>query len=389
MANKKRLKNYLVLLSIIAYVLIFFLLLVKKIPNYSAIITGVFTCVITFVAYSCYGFQKYNINEVRKKVLIEVFIGVIVYFTVFFILGMFTGYTKTSYSLEILSIIKHMIVPLISVVALEFFRYMFISSNRDSKGWVFTSTLVIMGLDVAINFVNVGSTLAQLFIYLSTIVIPIIFKNIFLSYTSYQTGYHSCLLFVIPLCIYKYFVPSFPDVGNYLTCILGVTFPAMLLVYEARIISEFLNEKENKLKVFKVLLIDVPIVIVFTIFIGLISGYFSYHLIGVEESNLSEISRGDAAMLYRDIKDSDLKKGDIIAYMGEEKIIIDVISEIKEEDGEKVYYFVIEKTGDDEIKYRKMHIEEIMGKYKFKIRKIAWPTIKFKEFIKGDVNEKQ
>ena len=391
MSNKKSLKNYLLLLAIFVYVLIYFLLIVKFIPNYSSLITGVFTCLITFAAYYCFGFQKYSINEVRKKVIYETVIGIIIYFSLIYILGIFTGYLKSSYSLDLFSILKHIFIPLVSVVALEFFRYIFVSSNRDSKGWVISSTLVIILLDTVINYVKVGPELVHFFIYASTIVLPIIFKNIFLSYTSYQTGYHSCLIYVIPLSIYQYLVPMIPDIGNYLTCIIGVTLPSMLFVYEARIINEFLNEEESKFKPLKILLIDVPIVIAFTIFIGLISGFFAYHLIGVEKSNISPvISRGDAVMLYRNIKESDLKSGDIIAYRGEKEIIIDRIADVKEKDGEKVYYFVVEKNEGAEDTYRTMNIDEIMGKYNnFKIRKIAWPTIKFKEFIKGDVNEKQ
>ena len=390
MSNKKNLKNYGLLFSIFVYVLIFFLLIVKYIPNYSATITGVFTCLITFAAYACFGFQKYEINKLRKKIMIEVIVGVIIYFSLIYILGMFTGYLKSSYSLNILSIVKNMFIPLVSIIALEMFRYIFISTNRDSRAWVITSTVIIILLDIVINFVNIGPTLVQFFIYASTIVLPIIFKNIFLSYTSYQTGYHSCLLYVIPLCIYKFIVPLFPDIGNYLTCIVGITLPSMLFVYEARFISEFLNEKESKLKPIRVLLVDVPIVIIFTIFIGLISGFFTYHLIGVERSNISPtINRGDAVMLLRNLKEDDLKKGDIIAYRGEKEIIIDRIADVKEKDGEKEYYFVVEKNEGADDTYRTMNIDEIMGKYKFRIRNIAWPTIKFKEFIKGDVNEEQ
>ena len=162
----------------------------------------------------------------------------------------------------------------------------------------------------------------------------------------------------------------------------------MIFIYAARMINDFLNESESKLKVMKIVLIDIPIVIVFTVLVGLVSGYFSYHLIGVEESNISpKINKGDAVMLYRNIDKTDLHVGDIIAYKSDDKIIIDKIANIKEEKDEIKYYFIKEKNEGAEDSYRIMNIDDIMGKYKFRIEKIAWPTIKFKQFIRGDVNE--
>lgn len=388
MTNKKSLKNYVLLLSLFIYALIFFLLIVSHAPNYALTISGMVVCVATIAAYFCYGFQSYGLNEIRKKIIIEVLIGVVAYFTITYGLGMFTGFLKNSYSLRMGAIIKHSFIPLVAAVALEFFRYMFISSNRDSKGWIVVGTIIITLMDVILNYITFGSSLVEVFVYLSVIVLPIIFRNAFLSYVSYQVGYEACLVYIIPITLYKFFVPVLPDLGNYLTCITGITLPSMLFIYGARMITEFLDGKENKLKVMKVVLIDMPLVIFFTVLVGLVSGYFTYHLVGVEESNISpKINKGDAVMLYRNFDKSDLHIGDIIAYKSDDKIIIDRIANIKEENKVLKYYFIKEKNEDAEDSYRVMNIDDIMGKYIFRIKKIAWPTIKFKNFIRGDVNE--
>lgn len=388
MKGNKSIKNYLFLTSILIYSIIFFLVIVPHYPNQSLNISGIFTCVSALIGYFVYGFQKYNINSIRKKVINTVIIALVFYFTIIFTLGIFTGYVKNSYSLQPLTVLKHIFIPLISAVALELFRYIFISANKDKKSWIVLATVMISLLDVIINYVKVGDSLVQLFVYLSVIVLPIIFRNALLSYITYQTGYEACLIYIIPITLFKFFVPVLPDLGNYLTCIVNITLSAMIFIYTARMINDFLNDNESSVKIIKVLLLDIPLVIIFTILVGLVSGYFSYHLIGVEESNLSpKINRGDAVMLYRNITEKDLHVGDIIAYRTPEKIIIDRIANIKEDNGSRNYYFIMEKNEGEEDSYRIMHIEDIMGKYKFRIRKIAWPTIKFKEFIKGDVNE--
>ena len=388
MEEKKGVKNYGIILGILVYALFYFLLIARQIPNYAAIINGIFICIVTFAAYILYGFQKYSLNDIRKKTIKEVGIALIVYFTIINILGVFTGYLKNSYSLEIIPIIKHTIVPLISVVALELFRYMYVSSNKDSIPRVLFGTLAIIVLDVTISYYNFGSSLVDLFVFLSVIVLPIIFKNAVLSYLSYHVGYHTGLLYVIPLALYKYFVPVIPDLGNYLTCIVNITLPSMIFIYASRMINDYLNEKENKLNILRIMLLDIPLVFIFTIFVGLISGYFSYHLIGVNTSAISpRVERGDAAMIFKDYKYEDIKKGDVIAYKGEHDYIIDVIAD-KKKDGDKVTLYIkteINEGEDDTL--REITDEEIVGIYKFRIRKIAYPTIWFREFIRGDANE--
>ncbi len=393
MSEKKKKYNFIILLSIFIYVLLYFTLIIKYIPNYSSFINCFFIFGITYISYLIYGFQKYSLNKIRKKILCEVFIAIFIYFTIYYILGLFTGYLANSYSLNILSIIKNSILPLISIGSLEIFRYIFISSNRDLKKYIPLITIAVILLDVVLNFYFFDFTLARLFIFISVTILPIIFKNIVLSYLSYQVGYEPCLVYVIPLCIYQYCVPVVPNLGNYLTCIINISLPSMIFIYAARMIAEYLDEENKKgLNILKVFLLDIPLVFFFTILVGLISGHFVYHLIGVDASSMQpRIKRGDAVMLNKSYAYDDYEKGDIIAYISGDKIIIDTISK-KDTDpnGYVRLYITTEINEDKEDTYHLLTQEEIIGKYNnFKISKIAYPTIWFKEFIRGDINEKQ
>ena len=380
MSSKRNLKNNLFLLLIVAYSLVYFLLIVRYIPNYATTINGLFISAIAFISYLVYGFQNIELNKLRKKITYQVIISIFIYFTIIFGLGIFTGFLKNSYSLNILSIIKHITIPLISLVALELFRYIFVSSNKDSFPWLFAMTIAIILFDIGLNYKIIEATPLEIFIFISVTIIPLIFKNSVLSYLTYQTGYHSCLIYVIPLGLYKYFVPVLPDLGDYLTCVAGIILPSMIFIYSSRTISEFLKGKERKFKKLRTFIIDIPLVVAFSIFIGLISGYFNYHLIGVNTSAISpKVKRGDAVMLYKNITIEDLNKDDIIAYKSGNEIIVDIVAE-KGEDG---ILIKAAKVSNSEYTYTKLNSDDIIGIYKFKIDKIAYPTIWFKDFIKG------
>jgi len=391
MEKKREVKNYIILTSIFIYALCYFLLIVRFIPNYANIINCIFIIGLTFITFKSYGFQKYGLNDLRKSIITEVFIAVFLYFTIIYLLGLFTGYASNSFSLKFISMFKNSFLPLLSLCSIEIFRYIFISSNRDMKKFIPYMTMAIILLDVALNFYFFDLNLVKTFIFITVTVLPIILKNIVLSYLSYQVGYHACLLYVIPLGLYQFFVPVIPNLGNYLNCVIGMVFPSLVYIYASRIITNYLEEKKiKKLRIIKIFVLDIPLILIFTIFIGLISGHFNYHLIGLDASSLEpQFKRGDAVMIDKTLDYKEYRKGDIIAYASKDKIIIDRISKAEiDSNGYIKLYITTEKNEGKEDTYRLLSDDEILGKYNnFKVSKVAYPTIWFREFIKGDVNE--
>lgn len=390
MSEKRKRNNAVIFGLIIAYILIYFIFIFRLIPNSAPIINGGFIIVLAITSYFMYGFQHCGLNKIRKKVILEVLTGIILYFALIYILGQFTGFMKNAYSLKLMAIIKNSILPLISVIAFEIFRYIFISANKDSKEIIIYYTIALILLDIVINFYGVSPTLVAVFIYLSVKVIPMIFKNVVLSYLTYQVGYHPCILYVIPLCLYKFIMPYIPNLGNYLYAIIDVTLPSLIYIYAAKMVTNNLREENSTWELVKTFVINIPVTIIFIVFVILIAGVFKFQLLGIDTSAISpKIKRGDAVIINKKIKYENYKEGDIIVYKGDKKLIIDQISKKdKDEDGNVILYITTEYNEDEEDTYQKIDEEQLVGKYNgFKISKIAYPTIWFKDIIKGDVHE--
>lgn len=397
-------KNLIYSLSILVYALIYFLILVRFLPGVAALLSCVFISVLTFIKYKKYKFPKEkNISKnIKKKSLIYVSVAIFIYFTVIFILGLITGYRLSAYSHSIIKILKHTFFPFISMVVLELYRYISINNYKEKKN-ILIETILIIIFDVVLHFYRLDGTLVDLFIFSSVIVLPLIIKNILLNYITKNIGIKPCLIYVLPLGLYTYFIPVYPDLGNYLTCIVNMTLPAFVYIYLNRMLVEEDDieqleadtKKDKKKKIIKKVLrviLDTILVIVFTIFIALISDQFPYQLVGVEESNITPIvERGDAIIIYKNIPYDEYTTGNIIAYKNGKKIIIDIISKIEmDEVGEPHIYVKKEIKDNKVVKFTEITEDSMIGVYdNIKIKKIAYPTIKFKEFIKGDVNEKK
>lgn len=394
MSDSRKRNNTIILGAIFVYVFAYFLLIFRLVPNYATIINGIFTLVLTVSAYFMYGFQHCGLNQTRKKVILQVFIGLIIYFALIYILGLSAGFMKNAYSLRLSSIVKNAFLPVLSMIALELFRYIFVSANKDSKETIIYVTIAAILLDIVLNYYGIQGSLAAIFVYLTVKVLPIIFKNIVMTYLTYQVGFHPCVLYVIPVSLFKYVLPYIPNLGNYLYSVIDISLPSLIYIFASKTIRDELSEKESLWEYIKIYVFIIPITIIFSVVIGLVSGIFNYHLIGINTSAVSpKIKRGDAVMIYKNIKYETYKEGDIIVYKSDNKMVIDEIAKKDKDENGNVSLYVMDDITikeNDEVDYKYKYIGKdiLVGRYdNFKIAKIAYPTIWFNDFIKGDVHE--
>ena len=397
MSESRKRKNTIIISAVFVYVFVYFALIFKLAPNYATVINGLFTLVLTIAAYFMYGIQHCGLNKTRRKVIFEVLIALIVYFALIYLLGLSAGFMKNSYSLKLSSIVKNAFLPVLSMVALEIFRYIFVSANKDSKETIIYVTVATILLDMVLNYYGIRSSLVAVFIYFTVKVLPIIFKNIVMTYLTYQTGWHACVLYVIPISLFKYVLPYIPNLGNYLYSVIDVSLPSMIYIFTSKVIRDELSGKESLWEYIKIYVFIIPTTIVCSVIIGLISGIFNYQLVGINTSDIyPQIKRGDAVMIYKNVKYESYDEGDIIVFKNanNEMVIARIDLKEKDDDGNITLSVITKMTQNNEVEddyeyeYMTVTKDMIVGKYdKFRITKVAYPTIWFNEFIKGDVHE--
>ena len=170
------------------------------------------------------------------------------------------------------------------------------------------------------------------------------------------------------------------DLGEYLTSVIGILLPTLVYMYSARTLDIKLEEsqpvKESKTFRFG----DIPMVLFIIVLVGLISGKFTYSIIGIgSESMTPTIDKGDA-VIYKSITDeSDLNVGDIIVFKNGSKIIIHRLIEIKEDENKN--YYITKGDANNSKDNINLTIEDIKGKVLFKIKYLAYPNLWLKEIV--------
>ncbi|MBR4618525.1 MAG: signal peptidase I [Bacilli bacterium] len=382
--SKRNIKDAFLLLTVLLYSVIYRIFIFQKALKYSESITGAFIILLAFISIILLGFRKNKTTKIKHYISSVTFCIVIAFFVISYGLGLAVGFLKNAYSLTLPAIVDNIFSPIVIIICTEIFRYVVINGNKDKKIVIVLTTIVLMLFELstsmkAINFAD----FAGVFRVATSTILPIISKNIVLSYLTYHVGYKPTIFYRLVMDLYAFVMPIIPDLGDYLNSMIGIGLPFLIYIYAARSLDEYNNgiEKTYGKETFR--LVDLPIMIFIALLVCLISGFFPYYMIGIgSESMFPKINKGDAVIIHKIKNKKDLKTGDIIAFKLKEKTIVHRLVEIEKVDG--VTYYRTKGDANNSRDSINLTFDSIEGVVKLDIPYIAYPTIYLTEFLNGE-----
>ncbi len=373
--GKRSIKNSLFMSILLIYILIYMFFLLDKLLIYSESITASFCLLVAFISFILFGYQKDKKKYLKKNILGLVITQIIMYFVIIYSLGFLVGFLKNSYSLSVKNIFSNIFFNLIMIVGIEITRYNIINANKDSKFIIAGYTLIFMLMELMlfIGTYDLSNTFG-IFRFVTLAFIPLLVKHFLLSYLTYMVGYKPALLYRIVMECYVFLVPLEPDLGDYLSSIFSIGLPFLIFVYSSRMIGEYENGIEHDFSKGMFHLIDIPFYVFFILLICLISGYFSYFILGIGSQSMEPVlKRGDAVIVHKVNSPADLQEGDIIVYEHDGLSIVHRIVIKTEKDGE--FYFYTKGDGNNSSDDIELSMKDIRGKVLLKIPYVAKPSI--------------
>ena len=379
MKCSRQFKTISILLILLVYIFVYRLFIMTHFLKYTEFINASFLMIILFFTIFLFPYQKDKSTPLKKKVNLITAILIILFFSITYLVGMFVGFLKNSYSLNAYSILNNIFSPIIIIVCTEIFRYVVINQNRNSKKMLFLITIVLTLLEIFITIRGLSNmSLEDLFKLTTTIVLPIIAKNCVLSYLTLKVGYRPALIYRLVMDLYLFVMPVVPNIGDYMNSMIGICLPFRIYIYSARTINEYYNGVEYEFKSNAFQMADIPMLLFIAFVICLVSGYFTYYVIGIgSESMEPKIYKGDAVLVKKVKSKEELKVGEIIVYKNMGEDIVHRLVEV-EKKGNKTFY---RTKGDNNNTRDNLDIEykDIKGIVKLKIPYIAKPSIYLKE----------
>jgi len=341
----------------------------------------IFFLVFYLVVKHTLGIRKDN-NICRVNAIQITIITILLYILLTYLSGMYFGFLKNSYSLNIVNILGNIYSVGIVIVIEELIRYMFASKcNKDNKPLMILTIIFIL-LDIALtyNSLIVGTQL-QLFTYICTTVLPIIARNIVCTYLCKKVSYIPGMILRLYFGLSIYILPIFPDYGFYIDGVLGIFIPYIIYLKISKLVDDSEKRKPRSYKT-SFWFINVPIVAALVFLVILVSGIFKYQIIAIGSGSMSPIiEKGDAVIITKMDKNEleSIKQGQILVFVHDGRYITHRVLNSTKIDG-KYYFQTKGDANNDEDKYI-VEEEDIIGITNNRIKWIGLPTVWFQELV--------
>lgn len=375
MLNRKS-KNMIIFLLIIVYALLFRMVIFPNVLKYSEGINTAFSIILAAFSIYLLGYRKLNTSSYKKGFIKSVVIFLFLYFIGIYGAGLVIGFLKNSYSTKLPTLLDNIVSVIITILATEIFRYVFISANKDSKKSIVLITILLSVLEINLFMRNnTFNDLSSSFKFISTMVLPIVMKNVMCSYLTYQSDYKAPLVYRCIMDVYFYILPLQPDLNDYVISILTLLLPFMIMMYSNRIAYERDEIKEHEFGKGFIKLVDIPFLFIVVFLVLMIMDIGPFKLVGIETGSMTPTIRvGDAVLIDKKVNKDKLKVKDIIAYKNKDGILV-VHRIIKiNSDGT----FITKGDANNSADTLYVNKDQIKGKVKLKIPFIAYPKILFK-----------
>lgn len=375
--NKRSIKNIILILLLAIYIFIYKIYIFENYMKYSEIVSASFMVGLLALAISLLGFRRDKQTNLSRSIFKAIIFYLVLTFFIMYGIGIFVGFLKNAYSFALPTLIDNILAPIVIIIAMELLRYVVISANKDRKIIIGLITILLMILDLAINTKSLPiHDLEAMFRLSATVIVPIIVKHFLLSYLCFYVGYRSPILYRLIIELYVFIVPFIPNIGEYLQSMIMISLPFLIYAGSYAMIDDRIQKQQpvfyrNRFSIF-----DFLIACLLISMVCLISGFFPHYIMGIgSDSMRPKINKGDAVILRKVDKKSSIKKGDIIAYNKDGKIIVHRVVKIKKDS------YITKGDANKGNDPKDVKIKQIQGVYKFKIPFIAYPTIWIRELL--------
>lgn len=329
----------------------------------------------------CYILKKRRIKSINKKqVTILMVIFSFLYIVIFYLLGLYFGFTKSKVMLSIWSIFNFILPLSIIIFSSEIIRNVFLSQkiylktkkNKINLSPVLTYiSMVLIDLLIYTGIYNLNS-LDNTLTALGFVLFASLSCNLLYNYVSKRYGSKGIIVYRLITTLYVYIIPVNPDIYLFFQSFIRMIYPYIIYL----VIEKFFSTNDfavayNDRK--KEVLGNTVLLVITALFIMLISCQFKYGILVIgSDSMTGTINKGDA-IIFEKYDEQLIQEGQIILFDYNGIQTVHRVVDIKSINGKLRFY-----TKGDANKHKDTGYiteEEIYGLVKLKVKYLGYPTL--------------
>ena len=312
----------------------------------------------------------------RNKVFIIATIFGILYVGLFYMLGLYTGFYRSTF-FGMKAFLRDVIPIVIILISTEFIRSkLLLDQSLKSKVLVVIITSII---DVSIYKNLYSANILESFLaLLGFISFAAIANNMLYTYLSSRYGKKPVIVYKLITVLYVYFFPVIPNVYTYFRAFARMIYPLLIYSYVEKYYNLDKELERPKDIRSQVISLSVCSVIIVTI-IALISCKFLFGVLVIGSGSMSgSIEKGDL-VLFKNVKDG-IQVGDVIVFERDDLRIVHRVKAIKNINDQVRIYTQGDANRFPDDGY--VTNDVLKGKVLLRIRYIGRPTLWLRSMFK-------
>lgn len=312
-------------------------------------------------------------SEARTKVAIWVLVLLSIQFIVGIIMGLYANNVS----------FPKLLYAVLMILFAELLRYMLCNNAGSVKELVLIGTLFTF-LEVILPIRNATLLNPDDFVeFFIVSILPVISKNILLTYLSKKVGYSPCILYRLMMETYIILSPIIPSFGEFVDATILIVFP-FVLFYRFYLALEPKKKTRNFLRksslwrktVNGIYITIAAMIIYFT------SGAFRFYALTiVTGSMIPNINIGDVVIVDKYYKDhvDEINLGDVLIFNKNNVLVSHRVVEIKEKNNE--FSFQTKGDNNESVDSWIVKSEDVIGVSRMVVPVIGYPVVVWNEVI--------
>lgn len=328
-----------------------------------------------------FGIKKDN-NYLKGFTIRTVISYTMIFIILIYGLGIILGFARSYLVLDVKREILNIIPITIILVLSELLKKVAFSRCFDNTKIIIMFTTLIAAVLVLYE-INIGAlqSAEDKFIFLCTIILPIMAQEFVCSYMTYKVSWIPSLIYKLVLNLYVYLLPIIPNLGDYLYSVFTFVLPFVIYFSVNKMVIKYEKIKGEFKKAYRYVHL-IPLSLIIIIMVLLISGIFKYKLVAIASDSMKPVfARGDA-VIYEKIDVEQLNEGDIIAFTKDNIIVTHRIEKIWKKGD--LYYFVTKGDNNNSIDAFRPTENNVLGRVICKFKYIGYPTVLINEMFRKE-----
>lgn len=369
--NKLTIFTYIILLSYLLLIILNGFKIINFSLSFKPIILFFVCCVIKVFSRKEYLRSRDNIENVKNVIF---YLGKIL--LIYFLTGIVFGYSYNAYSYELISILKNIFNFVIIYIFIEYIRFYLISHSGNKKILFIFIAIFFTLYDINYSsFINSFNNNKNVFIYIFSNLMPVITKNIAVSYIFYKYGFYSSMAYQILYSIFSLFIPILPSFNHYLKFISFIIIPVYVCVNINKPSVVIVSKENKKNGLYSFLIISLAIFISCFNF-----RLFKYAPIAIASNSMKPEFKKGSLVIYEKVNENEvLKEKNIIVFKyGNDIYIHRIIKVSKNNDN---YFYTTKGDANTLNDKNKTISKDVLGKVILDIPYLGYPSVWFENII--------